>query len=130
MTLSELVWEEYKKGVCLKILKLACRIIEERTEKLEEKLSEGPEIGFLSKNLQDQFQKELEDLYKIIEMLCARFPSEILSIDFDKLDPESKSRIKRAISGATKRLRPLDQKGILETLKTESEKVPRADKSY
>ena len=121
MKLGELIWKEYTKGVSGRILRLVRRIIEKQKEGLE-KFLESSEFGALSKSSQIKFQEELADLFKILEKLedslVSGTPS---SLDISELGPESESKIKGAISEAARRLRPLDQKGILEALRPKQE---------
>lgn len=122
MKLGELTWEAYKKGVCLRVLRLAYGIIEEQTERLEKFLA-APESAALGEDLQRTLQDKIKGLVKIISKFRTLPPEELLSLEIDELDIESVSRIKAAISEAAKRLRPLDQKGILKTSREEADKV-------
>lgn len=123
MKLGELIWKEYTKGVSRRILRLVRRIIEKRREGLE-KFLESSEFGALGKSSQIKFQEELADLFKIVEILEGSLSdmSDIpLAVDIDELGPESESKIKGAIAEAARRLRPMDQKGILEALQSKKE---------
>ncbi|MBA7710414.1 hypothetical protein ES703_119356 [subsurface metagenome] len=121
MKLGELIWKEYTKGVSRRILRLVRRIIEKRREGLE-KFLESSEFGALGKSSQIKFQEELADLFKILEMLEGSLASGTpSSLDISELGPESESKIKGAISEAARRLRPMDQKGILEALQSKKE---------
>jgi len=129
LKLGELIWKEYTKGVSGKILRSVRRIIEKQREGLE-KFLESSEFGALSKSSQIKFQEELADSFKIIEKLEDSLASGVpSSLDISELGPESESKIKQAISEAVRRLRPLDQKGILEALQSKKEEKSPSEMS-
>lgn len=128
MELGKLIWEEYQRRVCLKIVRLVGRILDEQQEKLERFVSSS-ESAALGEDFRGELEKKIEEFQKIISKFHTLPARQLLDLDIE-VSRELGATIKSAIREAAKRLRPKDREGILEVLETGNEEKSQYAEIY